>query len=140
METDVDKEQQQHKLDPVSDPCPIQRLELDSVKIYADGGNWADFFEGLGHLDNPNLELLRVQELSYFNSHPYSEQPHRPWEDRSILWSGSDADPQALREFLQSKAESATRRQCTMMAQLGGTLLGAKEILEDMNDSLGKLV
>ncbi|KXJ85234.1 hypothetical protein Micbo1qcDRAFT_237552 [Microdochium bolleyi] len=117
-------------------PCPIQRVDLDHVKIYPDGGTWAAFFRFMRDRDAPDLDFFGMDELSYFGAHPDYQESSRPQEDTSKMWSESEDDDAALYAFVEGKAAVARGQGATtmMMMQDYDKLRTAQGELEYMDE------
>ncbi|GKT59402.1 hypothetical protein ColTof4_10624 [Colletotrichum tofieldiae] len=80
-------------------PGAIQRVALDDVKIYEDGGNWEEVFDHL-LARCPDLQIFCVTQLSYFTGHPRYECNNRPWENYSSIWTEYDDESNNDRKSL----------------------------------------
>ncbi|OHW91964.1 hypothetical protein CSPAE12_09422 [Colletotrichum incanum] len=80
-------------------PAAIQRVALDDVKIYEDGGNWDEVFDHL-LARCPDLQIFCVTQLSYFTGHPRYEHNNKPWENYSSVWTEYDDENNNDRKLL----------------------------------------
>ncbi|KAK1989210.1 hypothetical protein LZ30DRAFT_776188 [Colletotrichum cereale] len=77
----------------------VQRVILNDVKIYEDGGNWDEVFDHLLRRC-PDLETFCVTQLGYFTGHTRYESNNRPWENYSSVWTEYDDEDNHDREFI----------------------------------------
>ncbi|KAH8885646.1 hypothetical protein GQ53DRAFT_845316 [Thozetella sp. PMI_491] len=96
-------------------PESLRRIALGSIKLYADGGHWADVFRTL-HRECTNLDYCDIVSLTYFSQHERFKPPASMYTSafmrmKHLVWSKCDEEEEALSALKSWLVEKAGGRE-----------------------------